>query len=427
MMKPVLTLGVAFSAMLSACANTPEPTVTQDPDWPERTEAEMGSAAAAAEIRARGPWQPPADVHCRSGDILLDGHFSGGQLGDCETGADGTFTLTLYPENAPPINPSPWYAARVSGAAGELLSMTIEVDRFDARYWPKLSTDGVNWSPLPESQARFIDDGAAMQIEMTLSQPISWIAGGELLTDDWYQGWLGGLAETGDVDVTLLGESAHGRPLWLAQTAPKAEMVMFIGRQHPPEVTGALTMRPFVDAVFADTALARQFRERFQVVMVPLVNPDGVALGHWRHNTGGVDLNRDWGPFTQPETRAIKAWLDANVSDDNRIRLLLDFHSTKRNLFYTHRDVDVTDPPDVARDWLVAGFARLPDYPVTREASALAEQANSKNWFYASYGIPAITYETGDETDREAIRHSATVFAEEMMKVMLATAKPAVN
>jgi hypothetical protein len=31
-------------------------------------------------------------------------------------------------------------------------------------------------------------------------------------------------------------------------------------------------------------------------------NPDGVDKGHWRLNDGGVDLNRDWGPFTQPET-----------------------------------------------------------------------------------------------------------------------------
>lgn len=430
-MKRVPVFVAVVSVTLAACAteSTPKPPAAPEPsakpstatDWPLRTEAEMGSAAAAAEIRARGPWTPPRDLYCRSGGVLLDGYFPAGQLGDCEVGDDGHFTLKLYPENAPPINPSPWFAARISGAAGDALSMTVEVDRFKARYWPKVSTDGVNWAPLPDSQASFSDDGMTLQVEMTLSQPISWIAGGELLTDGWYETWLADLHARGDVDISLLGESAMGRPLWLAATAPKPEMVMLIGRQHPPEVTGALTMRPFVEAVFADTALARQFRERFQVVMVPLVNPDGVALGHWRHNTGGVDLNRDWGPFTQPETRAVRDWLDQHVTEAHRVRLLLDFHSTKRNLFYTHRDEDLTDPPNVARDWLDAGRQRLPDYAFTREASAPSGQANSKNWFYKTYGIPSVTYETGDETDRAEIQHSATVFAEEMMKVMLAT------
>ncbi|KAA9130180.1 peptidase M14 [Marinihelvus fidelis] len=430
-MNRALIIGMAAASILSACTTTTSSTtpgttapVATDSGWPERTVAEMGSAAAAAEIRARGPWEPPSDRHCESGGILLDGHFSAGQLGDCTPGEDGAFTLTLYPENAPPINPSPWFAVRVSGSEGDTLSLTIDVDRFKARYWPKYSVDGEHWAPLPDTQARFVDDGAVMQIDMTLTQSVAWIAGGELLTDSWYQAWLRDLGDSGEVDVSLLGESAQGRPLWLAATAPKPEMVMFIGRQHPPEVTGALTMHPFVETVFADTDLARAFRDRFQVVMVPLVNPDGVALGHWRHNTGGVDLNRDWGPFTQPETRAVRDWLAANISDDHRIRLLLDFHSTKRNLFYTHLDTDVTDPPNVARDWLAAGAARLPDYAFTREASAPGEQANSKNWFFSTYGIPSVTYETGDETDREAIRHSATVFAEEMMKVMLATPAP---
>ena len=57
-----------------------------------------------------------------------------------------------------------------------------------------------------------------------------------------------------------------------------------IGRQHPPEVTGAIAMHSFIDTVLADTDLARQFRDRFKLAIVPLMNPDGVAAGHWRHN-----------------------------------------------------------------------------------------------------------------------------------------------
>ena len=41
------------------------------------------------------------------------------------------------------------------------------------------------------------------------------------------------------------------------------------------------------------------------VIVYPLMNPDGVDEGHWRHNTGGIDLNRDWAHYNQPETRQV--------------------------------------------------------------------------------------------------------------------------
>ena len=103
---------------------------------------------------------------------------------------------------------------------------------------------------------------------------------------------------TTSVETSLVGQSVQGRPLYLAETADRPEFILLIGRQHPPEVTGAIAMRSFIDTVLADSDLGRQFRARFKLAIVPLVNPDGVAGGHWRHNVNGVDVNRDWGPFT---------------------------------------------------------------------------------------------------------------------------------
>ncbi len=42
------------------------------------------------------------------------------------------------------------------------------------------------------------------------------------------------------------------------------------------------------------------------VYVVPMVNPDG-ADADTRNSSNGADLNRDWGPFHQPETRAVYA------------------------------------------------------------------------------------------------------------------------
>jgi hypothetical protein len=40
---------------------------------------------------------------------------------------------------------------------------------------------------------------------------------------------------------------------------------------------------------------------------------------------------------------------------------------------------------------------------------------------YRRYGVPSGTYEVGDETDRDAARAAAVIFAEELMTLMLET------
>ena len=137
------------------------------------------------------------------------------------------------------------------------------------------------------------------------------------------------------MDTRLVGKSVQGRPIILAETADRPEFILMIGRQHPPEVTGAIAMQSFIDTVLGDSDLAHRFRERFKLGIVPVMNPDGVAAGHWRHNVNGVDVNRDWGPFTQPESSSVIRWVQQQESEGRTLQLMLDFHSTFEDLFYT--------------------------------------------------------------------------------------------
>ena len=126
-----------------------------------------------------------------------------------------------------------------------------------------------------------------------------------------------------------------------------------VGRQHPPEVTGALAMLPFVEELLSDTDLAKKYRARFETTIVPMLNPDGVVKGYWRHNTGSTDLNRDWGPFKQPETRLMQKLLQDIAADPaERLRFFVDFHSTQRDVFYTIPDSLPSDPPHYLKIWL---------------------------------------------------------------------------
>lgn len=180
-------------------------------------------------------------------------------------------------------------------------------------------------------------------------------------------------------------------------------------------------MVPFLETLYGDSSLAKNFRENFNILSVPLMNPDGVDAGYWRHNFGGKDLNRDWGPFTEPETQAIKNELDRLDANGDRIVFFADFHSTWRNLLYTQTDDEVTSPPMFAHHWVTAVQQRLDaeQYPFTREPRPVSDRAISKNYIYKRYGISAITFEVGDNTDRKAIADAAVIFAEEMMKLLL--------
>ena len=367
--------------------------------------------------------RPVSHDFCQSGTVLLDAHFDGGQLGNCVVSGNGVFDLTLFPEDAPPINKSPWYAYRVSGQRGDdvVIRMQFHDDYGYARYWPKISHDGTIWEPLAQEQVAVSADGDSVELSLELDQARLWVAGQEVLTQAYYRQWINELEFHPGVETGLVGKSVQGRPLYLAETADRPEFILMIGRQHPPEVTGAIAMRSFINTVLADTDLARQFRDRFKLAIVPLVNPDGVAAGHWRHNVNGVDVNRDWGPFTQPESQAVLKWVEQREASGEKLRLMLDFHSTFEDLFYTQPVSD--DPVDFASLWLGASAARLADFPFKHMANEVSEQPNSKNYFYTSRGIPAITYESGDETGREKIENAAVVFAEEMMRVMLETAR----
>ena len=223
-----------------------------------------------------------------------------------------------------------------------------------------------------------------------------------------------------------IGRSIGGHPIRMMQigNGKSRNLVFVISRQHPPEVTGTFGLMAFVEKLCEDAPLAKRFREKFLVLVFPLVNPDGLDEGHWRHNLGGADLNRDWKNFRQPETRQVR---DALLKFASRPRarpfLFLDFHSTKQDVFYTQKDSHPTFPENFTRDWLDALDKRFPEYKVRRSGSHDPTTGTSKGWFYERFKIPAVTYEFGDHTDRELIRRITGGSTEEIMKLLLAAAE----
>lgn len=353
--------------------------------------------------------------------VRFDAHFDGARLNGCEHLGDDVYRISVEPENTP-VNDSAWYAFKVTAA--EAKSITIELVYRDGthRYQPKISTDRVHWRTLTQREYREIVPHGRARLRLAVAPKPLWVAAQALLTEKEIAEWTDTLGTRSFVGTSTIGRSVAGRKIDMYKIAEtdKPRYVFIMSRQHPPEVPGHIGMMAFVDAICENTSLAARYRREFITLCVPLVNPDGVADGNWRHNRRGVDLNRDWGTFEQPETQAVRDALMSRLREkDARPYLFLDFHSTYHDLFYTQSDEQPTFPRDFTRRWLADIQKRMPDERIVRDGAHGSNPYTSRAWAYRALGCPAITVEYGDRSTSEDVRRAAGIAAEEMMRLLL--------
>lgn len=370
---------------LGGCATTPSPRLSTAP-------AKPGCATASASISFDFEVAPPST---------------------CAILGERSFAILVTPEHALPINPSPWYAFRYAARGKEGISVRLDYAAARHRYAPKLVRDG-EVSPIPVEVG---EDGRSALLALPAGEGL--VAAQEPFDATRHELLLDRLSTHPLAKKIELGRSLDGRPIPAVRFGdPEApSLVVLLGRQHPPEVTGAIAMEAFVLELADRLGKGRPADKQIQFVAVPLLNPDGVARGHWRANRGATDLNRDWGNFSQPETRAVKDWLDA-LPPIVRPIAMLDFHSTGRNLFYVQDRTETDDRQEkFLAGWLGAAEAAMSDYPFSIERrNANPGSGTAKNWFHRTYNIPAYTYEVADDADPIAIRNFAQRLAQSLVE-----------
>ena len=350
--------------------------------------------------------------HCRFGDVVLQDNFQQGRIDGCKQREDGTIVVMTAPEDQP-INPSPWYAFKVSAATPQTVAFEIlALEQGRARYNPKVSADRENWREIEHSKGDH-----SIYFELTVGPEPKWVAGQELFDNDDYVAWLNTLASAYNLERFSLGNSAQNRELpALVSRGESTEWLILVGRQHPPELTGAMAMLDFVEAMLEH---GDEFLARYNVLIAPNLNPDGVALGNWRHSTGGGDLNRDWFARSQPETAAVHKYLEELRAAEHALVYGVDFHSTWRNVYYTMPVDYVSNEPTFSQDWLQL-LAEKISYEVVEAPGATPGRGIFKQYMADEHGIHSVTYEVGDETDRAEITATARAAAQVLMEYMLA-------
>jgi hypothetical protein len=361
--------------------------------------------------------------------VYLSNDFDGARMNGVALTDKDEVTVLITPENTP-INPSPWYAFKIWSDNVKNIRLKITYNEgVGHRYYPKLSHDGTNWMSVDSTL--YLSDTASVnrgevpkfcEFSLTVNSDTTWIAAQELIVSKDIFHWSAGLTTNNDVQLFEIGKSMEGRPLKALQigNAGSSKHIMVLSRQHPPEVTGWLAMKAFVERLCENDTLSRKFRNEYNIFVVPCVNPDGVDNGHWRHGAGGIDLNRDWQDFNQPETQAIRKFMQNKVREGGTFYFAIDFHSTYQDIYYTIAPELEGNMPGLVPKVITAMGEDIPGYdPNIRPNGADALRINSTVSIFHEFGAEAVTYEVGDGTPRDLIKKKGELTAENLMEIML--------
>ncbi len=388
--------------------------------------APPAAPAATAELQVHRVWKFDEAL----GAVEFDNDFSGARVNACERVGALDYKIVTSPENTP-INPSPWYAFRATSEVERTITVRIVVTTSKARPWPYFSADGKAFARVASADYEGGEGAKECVLKLRVGPKPVWVASNHMIGVAEIEAWTDATCAKLGVAPRAIGAARGGRAIRAFEFGADDahDRIVVIGRQHPPEVSGTVGFMRFVEALAAaDDARAKEFRAHYRVLCVPLVNPDGVHEGQWRSTLGAVDANRDWGPFTQQETRVVRDAIlafaktrggDQSDRDHASLRLLLDFHATAKDIFYIPPPETELDPPHFAERWLAAISARFPDYALDSSATNNVKEWTFKRWAFETFAAPGITYELGSATPHERIKRIVGGAADEAMKLLL--------
>lgn len=347
--------------------------------------------------------------------VFFSNNFQSARLNQLQKVNDSTFNITIEAENRP-INPSAWFAFKVWGKPQKNVYINLLYPNDKHRYQPKTTTNGQLWQTVKEVKVNKEKTEASFRVQLT--KDTLTVAAQEIVSSGQSYQWMDELVKQRKLVKTIIGHSIGGKPI-IALNSTKSDgkkIVVVLSRQHPPEISGYMAMVQFVETLLGDTELAKNFIKNYELVIIPMINPDGVDEGNWRHSFGGVDLNRDWIDFKQPETRAIRDYLLRKVEKQNaKVLFALDFHSTFNDVLYTNDDRSDTNRPGLTNAWVKGlhefeGAKQTPVKPSGNGGNV------SKAWLGKVLNAEALTYEVGDNTPSPYIKQKATKVAEVLME-----------
>jgi len=140
---------------------------------------------------------------------------------------------------------------------------------------------------------------------------------------------------------SILCHSLQGRVVDMISIGPEdpgTPTVVISARVHPGETPGQYMFFGLMKFLLSDNSVAVQLRKQYTFKLIPMLNPDGVAMGRYRTNSVNLNLNRFY-KNPGPEHEAI-GFMKKMIAEHNTI-FFLDFHghANKRGVFCYGNDL----------------------------------------------------------------------------------------
>jgi hypothetical protein len=213
------------------------------------------------------------------------------------------------------------------------------------------------------------------------------------------------LSNSPRVAIDIIGQSVEGRPIRLlrigAPPPPSTQRatLLLVGAQHGDEPAGREALLQFAEYLSTTNDNDEvEFLATHGALIIPTVNPDGIFWGT-RHNAVDVNLNRDYVPLAQPETRAV-----ATILGRVRPLLLVDHHEALTGIGDTDHIVEFAHSPNpqIHADVSTEAAAVI---------TAMKARATTESWDHGDYPSPGGALETALHPN-VALRHGAGVLVE---------------
>ncbi|MGB3152513.1 MAG: M14 family metallopeptidase [Maribacter sp.] len=424
-----LLIPIMLLSLVISCKNTAKPAENSVNQKPTGYQGQAPSPVVPTTNRpVQKQWK---GIWSLNKQTFFTNDFDGARLNGVAEDGNDHYTIWITAENTP-INVSPWYAFKIWTENPREITVKLSYQDFRSRYYPKISKDGLHFNKLDSNQFKIINPGEGnfgieaapefVELRLSIGKEPLWISAQELYTSKRVKSWIDSLSVKPFISNYEIGRTSEKRPMHLMEikansTTKKA--LMIISRQHPPEVTGFLAMKSFIETLSEDSPEANLFRKEFDVFVVPLMNPDGVDNGHWRHNMGGIDLNRDWQNFNQPETKSVRDFLNKKSEEGYEFVFGADFHSTWDDIYYPIDSTIIGQKGKIVFDWIEGITNRLPQKQTNiKPSDKINPTMVSRNYFYVNHHMPAIVFELGDDTPRDFLKEKGEVAAEELMRLL---------
>ncbi|WP_310820879.1 M14 family zinc carboxypeptidase [Stratiformator vulcanicus] len=331
----------------------------------------VGSANAAPEV-APVPDDPLLTVSDSTGVRLSLNVEGAARFYDIKAVGPRHFRVTFPPEG--PNEYFSWFIARVENAAGQQVQIDIKGVR---RHWrsqtpvvcsdddpsalknfesrpvsnPRKPVEAAHGPLLPDTsgeQWHFVDevtnDGKThkrgritLHVKHTYKSDSSLIAIRPPYTPSYHENYLASIESDPYVTVHRVGKSELGRPLsviqvgGLTETARKENPCLFLyAREHADEQDGSWTVQGAIDWLRkGETAEARRLRDEITLLAIPLLDPDGAALGMHDRIMTTFSYITTVPEVTQERTEAVHytQFLTNWVNAENRLDIVHTYHN----------------------------------------------------------------------------------------------------